>query len=82
MKISKHALARMKQRGLGFEKIQLIEKFGTLIDSRDGVMKFAILKKDILEIEKSYKRDLQIIRKLSGRTLVVSSDGITLITAY
>ena len=73
--ITKHAVARMSQRGIMPKDAELIVLIGTEID--DG---YFVREKDYQEAEHRIKRLLQSFRRLVGKRLVVKSGQI--VTAY
>jgi len=73
--VSRHALARMAQRGFQADDADLIMLFGTPI--QDG---FLVLKKDCEAVERELKRLQDRVRRLSGKRLVVEAGRI--VTAY
>lgn len=81
MKISKHAIIRMSQRGIPKKVILLIFRFGATQPSKKGVRKF-IRKRDINWITYEASEDKQILDKAMRRTLVMSVDESSIITAY
>ena len=81
MKISKHAITRMSQRGISEKIISLIVQFGAPLPSRGGVKKI-IRKRDIGWILHEVPEEKQILDKAARRTLVMSMDESQVITAY
>ncbi len=73
--VSKHALARMAQRGFQADDTDLIILFGTPVE--DG---FLVLKKGCQAVERELKRLQDRVRRLSGKRLVVEAGRV--VTAY
>jgi hypothetical protein len=75
IRLSAHALARLTQRGLKFEDLELFTKFGEEVD--DG---YVISHKAIEHYRGVLKAQMQRLEKLRGAALIESSGQV--ITLY
>lgn len=75
LELSQHAEARIKQRGLRINELDLIMLIATEVEGG-----FYVRKKDVVDIEHAIKRSLERLKKLPGKRLVVQ--GNTIVTAY
>lgn len=82
MIVSQHAVSRLGQRGISRRQVDLIAMYGTATPGKGGIVKKAIKKRDLRWVEHDLQGSLQILDKLVGRTLVMTADEQTLITAY
>lgn len=68
LSISTHAFARMAQRGIQPDDVDLILALGTEVD--DGVL---VRRKDVAVIEREMKALLKRLRRIEGKRLVVAN---------
>jgi hypothetical protein len=76
LRLTRHAILRMSQRGIGLDDIELAESIGTQVERGS----YYIRKKDVQAYERQLKKKIDQARRLEGK-LVVVKDG-TVITAY
>ncbi len=74
MRLSTHAVARSRQRGMPLEYLPLIVAFGTPVARPGNATEYQLLDKDL-------KRLIQNLDKLAGRAVIVGEDD-TIITTY
>lgn len=82
MKTSKHARRRCQQRGIPFGFIELILKHGTPVRAAGDATEYRLLKRDKDKIVSDLKRLLQNLDKVTGKAVLLSDDGQTVITVY
>ena len=73
--ITRHAAARMSQRGMMLNDAEIIVQIGSQVD--DG---YLVREKDYREVEHRLEQFLQDVRRLVGKRLVVKNGQI--VTAY
>ena len=76
--ISKHAMARMDQRGVRDEDLELVLSCGTEIAPDAWLIRQADADREIAEL----KRRIQRIERLKNKKLKVVAEGNTVITCY
>lgn len=78
---TKHAVARMQQRGISEPVIELIEQYGKPHHDNNGVVRMMIPKNRIFELMKCNPTIKSLLDKAIGVYLVLSAHDLTLITA-
>lgn len=73
--MTRHAIARMRQRGFRDDDLDLIRLIGTPVEGG-----FLVLERDCQRAEQELKRLGDCIRRLQGKRLV--EDGRCVVTAY
>jgi hypothetical protein len=80
MKMTAHATARMNQRGISPEAVDLILKYGSCRQVRDGGIGVFLGNKQSQEIISGLKRTIQLIDRAKNGFVVLKDD--CLLTAY
>ena len=80
MKMTAHAVARMNQRGISHEAIDLILKYGSFKQTRDGGIGVFLGNKQSQEIISGLKRTIQLIDRAKNGFAVLKGDCI--LTTY
>ena len=81
MRTSTHAKARMKQRGIATEDINLILEHGDAIPRPGSATEFFIAQDKASALSKGYRKIADALEKVRGKAVLLSADG-TIITAY
>lgn len=76
LRLTRHAILRMSQRGIGLDDIELVETIGTQVERGS----YFLRRKDVQAFERKIKKTIDQVRRLEGK-LVVVKDG-AVITAY
>jgi hypothetical protein len=74
--LTRHAILRMSQRGIGLDDIELIEAIGTQVERGS----YFLRRKDVQAFERQIKKTIDQVRRLEGKLVVVKDDAV--ITAY
>ena len=74
--LTRHAVLRMSQRGIGLDDIELIESIGTQVERGS----YFLRKKDVQAFERQLKKTIDRVRRLEGKLVVVKDE--TVVTAY
>ena len=82
MKMTKHALARVQQRGLRQEFIDLILEYGTPKYRPGDVLEYKITKKEKSKLITHLKRLTKAVENSSNKAVLVNSHEDSIITAY
>lgn len=82
MEYSKHASARMSQRGLSHELVSLIYNFGTSEYAKNGAVKITLKKRDLVELNSCFQGKKQLLDKAKRKVLILTHDEKSLITVY
>ncbi|MBV9548062.1 MAG: hypothetical protein JO256_00130 [Alphaproteobacteria bacterium] len=72
---SKHGLARLKQRGIALNDLELLELIGSEVENG-----YLVRRKDYQVLDREVKHLLHRARRLVGKRVVVENG--TLVTAY
>jgi len=75
MKLTQHAEQRMRQRGFKDIHLYLLQVLGEEMIAQGGAVKMTITKKRKAQI-------VQALDKLVGKSMILSSDTGTVLTAY
>jgi len=75
LRLTRHAILRMSQRGVGLDDIEVIKSIGTEVEGGDLVRR-----KDVEAFEHQIKKLGDWARRLEGKRVVVNDDII--VTAY
>lgn len=81
MHTSNHAKARMRQRGITPEDINVILDYGDAVTRPGSAMEIFIRQDHVNALIKQYRNRLTILEKVRGKAILVSQDG-TIITNY
>jgi len=73
--LTRHAVARMSQRGIGHDDIELIASIGTEVEGG-----YFVRRMDVQAYERELKKKCQRARRLEGSWVVVEDGAI--VTAY
>jgi len=73
--VTRHALARMSQRGIGSDDLALITLIGTEVEGG-----YFVRDKDCQAVERELKHLIDRVRRLRGKRVVVSDNHV--ISAY
>jgi hypothetical protein len=82
MERTEHSLVRCKQRGIKDSDLELIELVGTRVNKPGGSYEYVLRTKDKERAVEFLKGIIKKLERLSGKAIVVSGDGCTIITAY
>jgi hypothetical protein len=82
MEHTRHADARMRQRGFKSGVASLICQFGVSLPAKRGAVRKFIKKRDVEWIRHEVPECKQLLDKAVGRYLVMTKDESTIITAY
>jgi hypothetical protein len=74
--LTRHAILRMAQRGIGLDDIELVESIGTQVERGS----YFLRRKDVQAFERQLKKTIDQVRRLEGKLVVVQDDAV--ITAY
>ena len=74
--LTRHAILRMSQWGIGLDDIELIEAIGTQVERGS----YFLRRKDVQAFERQIKKTIDQVRRLEGKLVVVKDDAV--ITAY
>lgn len=80
MKMTVHAIARMAQRGISPDAIDLILKYGSCKPTRDGGISIFLGNKQCQEIISRLKKSIQLIDKAKNGFVILKDDCI--LTTY
>lgn len=80
MELTRHALKRKRQRGFSSFSLEMIEKYGRYGTASGGLMQIFLGRKESLDLIRELKRDIQLIERLAGSTMLVGGDKI--VTVY
>lgn len=80
MKMTAHAIARMNQRGISPEAIDLILKYGSCKQARGGSVGVFLGNKQRQEIISQLKKSIQLIDKAKNGFVILKDDCI--LTTY
>lgn len=80
MKMTAHAIARMNQRGISPEALDLILKYGSCKQTKDGGIGVFLGKKQCQEIISRLKKSIQLIDKAKNGFVILKDDCI--LTTY
>jgi hypothetical protein len=75
LRLTRHAILRMSQRGIRLDDVELVETFGTEVEGAHLVRQ-----KDAQAIEREAKKLITRIRRLVGKRVV--RNGGSIVTAY
>ena len=75
MKMTRHAEVRSAQRGIGINAIELVMSLGTEVEGG-----YILLRKDIEPLVHFLKREIDKLRRLEGKRIVIQRDAF--VTAY
>ncbi len=81
MDLTKHALVRQQQRCVPLSTIELILEYGTPLKKPGKAFEYRILKRDKRELISDPIQNRQVIDKIMGKRVLVSSEGV-IITVY
>ncbi len=81
MYLTKHALVRQQQRCVLLSTIELILEHGTPLKKPGKAYEYRILKKNKKELLSDLPQNRQVIDKIMGKRVLVSSEGV-IITVY
>ena len=73
--LTRHAILRMSQRGVGLDDIEIVESIGTEVEGG-----YLVRRKDVHAFEQQLKKLGHRARRLEGQRVVVKDDAV--ITAY
>ena len=73
--LTRHAAWRTAQRGIRNEDLALIVRIGTEVDGG-----YLVLDRDCQEAERALKHEIERIRRLRGKFVVIAADSV--VTAY
>lgn len=76
-----HATARMRQRGINEEVVELIETFGVPEHDHHGGIRIMIPKKRIMDLIRKQPTIKSLLEKAKGVYLVIAADASAVITA-
>jgi hypothetical protein len=80
MKFTRHAEARLKQRGWNKQMVDIVMSCGRAEHAPGGVTRIFLGKKEVQDIFQEIKGLLQIVNRAKGGTLILKDNNI--ITAY
>jgi hypothetical protein len=81
MNLSKHAIARSKQRGINCDLIELILEQGSEERRPGGAVEVRINKRDRTRMVADLKRRIRMIERAAGKAILMANDG-KIITVY
>lgn len=76
-----HATARMQQRGINEEVVELIETFGVTEHDHHGGIRMIIPKKRIMDLIRKQPTIKGLLEKANSVYLVIATDASAVITA-
>jgi len=82
MKTSQHAQARMQQRGLSPDVVELILLLGSRVAAQAGVERIALEEKDRKRLCKQFRQALRILEKPQSPYVVVTEEDVILTCAH
>lgn len=80
MNFTRHASERTQQRGFSKEIIEIILKYGGLVNAGGGAIKVRLGKKEHQRAISELKKTIQILDKAKGGNLIIGGDDV--ITLY
>jgi hypothetical protein len=80
MNLTRHAQKRKQQRGFSISMLRVIENHGRYKKAPHGVMEVFFGKKEAQNLIRELKRDIQLVERLTGSTIIFSENEI--ITMY
>jgi hypothetical protein len=73
--LTRHAMLRMSQRGVGLDDIEIVEFIGTEVEGG-----YLVRRKDVQAFEQRLKKLGDWVRRLEGKRIVVKNNIV--VTAY
>jgi len=78
--LTAHAKKRMQQRGFSGHALDMILHYGRYTMAPGGAIKIFFGNKDHQELVACLKKDIQLLDKAKGGTVILSEDGMILTT--
>jgi hypothetical protein len=80
MKMTSHAIARGQQRGIMNDVLQVAYRLGKITNAPGGALIIFFGNKEYNRAIKELKKQIKILERAKGLTLIISDD--TLVTTY